>query len=99
MCEDEFDDHPWSKWAKAEAHGSSMRMPGAPSRWSAQKDSSWIPLRPTDVVEVAYEGLLSGRFRHSSRFVQWRPDRTPESCTYDQFEPLEQITLDDIIDG
>lgn len=99
MTEEEVGDHPWSDWARAEAHDGSMRMPGSPSRWSAKKDSSWIPLQPTDVVEVAYEGLLSGRFRHSSRFVRWRLDRAPESCTYDQFERLEEVTLSDIIDG
>jgi ATP-dependent DNA ligase len=45
---------------------------------------------------VAYEGLLSGRFRHSSRLVRWRPDRDPDSCTYDQFDALETVTVDDI---
>ncbi len=99
MADGEIGEHPWSRWERVEAHDGSMRMPGAPSRWGAQKDPSWIPLHPTDVVEVAYEGLLSGRFRHSSRFVQWRPDRNPESCTYDQFEPLEPVTLDQIVGG
>jgi hypothetical protein len=28
------------------------------------------------------------RFRHTAQFVRWRPDRTPESCGYDQlFSP------------
>ena len=29
------------------------------------------------VVEVAYEGLMNGRFRHNGRFRRWRPDKDP----------------------
>jgi ATP-dependent DNA ligase len=96
--DDALDDHPWREWAEAEAHARETggRMPGAPSRWNAQKDMTWEPLRIERVVEAAYEGLLSGRFRHSARFVRWRPDRTPSSCTYDQFEALDTVTVDEI---
>ena len=27
-----------------------------------------------------------GRFRHTARFLRWRPDRDPASCTYDQLD-------------
>jgi ATP-dependent DNA ligase len=96
---DELDTHPWAQWHQAEAHGSGGRMPGSPSRWNAQKDLSFEALRIERVVEVAYEGLLSGRFRHSARFERWRPDRTPQSCTYDQFEVPEPLTLDEVFAG
>jgi ATP-dependent DNA ligase len=82
--EDALRDHPWREWAQAE--GSSTRMPGAPSRWNAEKDLSWEPLRPELVAEVAYEHLQGDRFRHTARFVRWRPDRDPRSCTYEQLE-------------
>ena len=58
------------------------RMPGGQSRWNAQKDLSWEPLRTELVAEVRYEHVLAGRFRHGGRLVRFRPDRTPESCTY-----------------
>ena len=61
-------------------------MPGGGSRWNADKDLSWEPLRCELVAEVAYEGSLDGRFRHNARFVRWRHDRDPESCTYEQLE-------------
>jgi ATP-dependent DNA ligase len=97
LPEDEIDSHPWSQWYMAEAHAQAGgRMPGAPSRWNAQKDLTWNALRPQRVVEVQFEGLLSGRFRHSARLERWRPDRDPESCTFDQFETLETVTVDDI---
>ncbi len=84
---DDVTGHPWADWADPAAHaGPGGVMPGGPSRWNAKKDLSWIPLRPERVAEVAYEGLIGHRFRHSARLLRWRPDRTPESCTYDQLD-------------
>jgi ATP-dependent DNA ligase len=81
---DALRDHPWRDWGGTDA--TSTRRPGAPSRWNAAKDLSWEPLRPELVAEVAYEHLQGDRFRHTARFVRWRPDRDPGSCTYDQLE-------------
>jgi ATP-dependent DNA ligase len=44
----------------------------------------WIPLRPERVVEVSYDRVDDGRFRHPARVVRWRPDRDPRSATFDQ---------------
>ena len=43
-------------------------------------DLSWVPVRPRLVVEVAYEHMQGGRFRHMSQFRRWRPDRKPEAA-------------------
>lgn len=83
-----LDDHPWREWAVAEAHDGSQLMPGTPSRWNNQKDLSWEPLRPERVVEVRYENLQSGRFRHGGRMLRWRDDKDPADCTYDQLEAV-----------
>jgi ATP-dependent DNA ligase len=77
-------DHPWGMWAEQDP--SRGRQPGAVSRWNANKDLSFEPLRPELVVECHYEHLQGMRFRHAARFVRWRPDRDPASCTYDQLE-------------
>ena len=77
--------HPWAAWADAQAHADG-RLPGAVSRWSAGKDLSWEPVRPELVVEVAYGHMEGTRFRHTAQFRRWRPDRTPDSCTYDQVD-------------
>ncbi|MFI1620456.1 ATP-dependent DNA ligase [Streptomyces lydicus] len=82
---DDVTEHPWGAWADEAAHAS-RRMPGGPSRWSGGKDLSWVPLRPERVCEVAYDHMEGDRFRHTAQFRHWRPDRTPESCTYDQLE-------------
>jgi ATP-dependent DNA ligase len=90
-----LDDHPWKDWAEAFAHAaeSGQRLPGGPSRWNATKDLSWEPLRIERVAEVAYEGLLNGRFRHNGRFRRWRPDKDPDDCTYAQLETVAPAEL------
>ncbi len=64
------------------------RAPGGPSRWSGGRDAEWVTLEPMLVVEVRYERLQGGRFRHSASIVRWRADRDPRSCRFDQLGPL-----------
>ncbi|PZS19378.1 MAG: ATP-dependent DNA ligase [Pseudonocardiales bacterium] len=92
-----FDEHPWN-WA---AHEAGERTPrkGEGSRWNAGKDLSFVPLRPELVVEVRYEHMEGERFRHTAQFNRWRPDRTPESCTYEQLEVPIAFSLGDIVPG
>ncbi|QEU90319.1 ATP-dependent DNA ligase [Streptomyces kanamyceticus] len=89
--------HPWAAWTDEAAH-ETARMPGAPSRWSGKKDLSWVALRPERVCEVAYDHMEGGRrFRHTARFRTWRPDRTPESCTFAQLEEPVRYDLTDVL--
>jgi ATP-dependent DNA ligase len=85
--------HPWKSWESPEDADGEHRMPGGKSRWSQGKDLSWEPLRPELVVEVAYEHMQSGRFRHMAHFRRWRTDRKPASCTFAQLEvvPPEEL--------
>ncbi|MFF7333117.1 ATP-dependent DNA ligase [Streptomyces sp. NPDC008150] len=90
-------EHPWAAWSDESAH-ETARLPGAPSRWSGKKDLSWVPLRPDRVAEVAYDHMENGaRFRHTARFRRWRPDRIPESCTYEQLEEPVGYDLAEIL--
>ncbi|MBS2532890.1 ATP-dependent DNA ligase [Catenulispora sp. NF23] len=95
LRENAIDGHPWRDWAEAQEQAGG-RMPGARSRWAADKDLAWEPLRPELVAEVRYEHLLSGRFRHGGRLVRFRPDRTPESCTYAQLEQVPPAELAEV---
>jgi len=89
-----LDGHPWREWAEHQAAAQATgRMPGGVSRWNAQKDLSWEPLRPELVAEVRYEHVLGGRFRHGGRLVRFRPDRTPASCTYAQLDEVAPAEL------
>jgi ATP-dependent DNA ligase len=86
--ENALDNHPWRASAEAEssADAEPHRRPGAHSRWSAGKDLSWEPLRPELVVQVAYDHMQAGRFRHTAQFRRWRYDKRPLYCTFDQLE-------------
>ena len=88
----DLSDHPWKEWAAADA--GATRRPGAVSRWSQGKDLSWEPLRPEHVVEVPYDHMQGGRFRHTAQFRRWRPDKNPRDCTFAQLEvvPPEELT-------
>jgi len=93
------EDHPWRDWATPESHGNGVRMPGAPSRWSGGRATAeWVPLRCELVVEVTYENLTSGRFRHPARFVRWRPDKEPWQCDYAQLEHPPPVEYTQIFD-
>jgi ATP-dependent DNA ligase len=76
---------------------------GMPSRWNSAADKRWIPIRPERVAEVAYdqmEGSESGwqRFRHTVRFIRWRPDRDPLSCTFGQLDVPLNYDLYDVLE-
>jgi ATP-dependent DNA ligase len=87
--------HPWRDWAEF-ATGEAApdrRLPGAQSRWNRGRDLSWEPLRVEQVCEVAYDHLQGDRFRHATRFLRWRPDRSPADCRYDQLEATQPYEL------
>ncbi|MFP5022983.1 ATP-dependent DNA ligase [Pseudonocardia phyllosphaerae] len=92
-----FDDHPWA-WAKQE-EGERTPRKSEQSRWNAGKDLSFTPLRPERVVEVRYDYMEGARFRHTTQFVRWRPDRDPGSCTYDQLERPVRFDLAEVLAG
>ena len=77
---------------------------GEPSRWNSAADKRWIPIRAEKVAEVAYDQMegntLHGkRFRHAVKFVRWRPDREPESCTFDQLDVPVNYDLYDVLES
>lgn len=57
---------------------------GAPSRWSTGRSAEWQPLKPELVAEVSYDHVTGRRFRHGTRFIRWRPDKSPTQCTFAQ---------------
>jgi ATP-dependent DNA ligase len=76
---------------------------GDPSRWSSAADKRWIPIRPTRVAEVAYDQMEGNsgwrRFRHTVRFVRWRPDRDPAGCTFDQLDTPVNYDVNDVLEA
>ncbi|SOB86633.1 ATP-dependent DNA ligase [Sphingomonas guangdongensis] len=78
--------------------GFSGKAPGGPSRWSTERSADWQPLRPELVVEVRYDQVTAGRFRHGTRLLRWRPDKAPAACTRDQLvQELRPSELAEVI--
>jgi ATP-dependent DNA ligase len=77
---------------------------GDPSRWNSAADKRWIPVRPEKVAEVAYDQMEGNtvhgtRFRHAVKFVRWRPDREPSSCTFAQLDVPLNYDLSDVLES
>jgi ATP-dependent DNA ligase len=60
------------------------RSPGGPSRWSTERSGEWVAVRPELVVEVRYDHVTDCRFRHGTKLLRWRPDKSPKQCTFEQ---------------
>ncbi len=73
-----------------------QRMPGGQSRWTGDRDLSWVAVRPELVGEVAYDHMQGTRFRHATRLVRLRPDRDAASCTYAQLEVAAPAELAEV---
>jgi ATP-dependent DNA ligase len=85
--------HPWTgAWAVEQ-----NPMKNAGSRWNNGKDLSFVALRPDLVVEVGYDHMEGRRFRHTTQFKRWRPDRDPRSCTYAQLDRPVRFDLAEVL--
>jgi ATP-dependent DNA ligase len=71
---------------KIGGEGFTGKAPGGPSRWSTERSAEWVPLKPELVVEVQYDHFSGGRFRHGTKFLRWRPEKQPSSCTFEQLD-------------
>lgn len=79
--------------------GFTGKAPGGPSRWNNGVERPWEPLRPELVVEVRYDQVTGGRFRHGTRLLRWRPDKAPDQCTMDQLSrALNPAELDAVLE-
>jgi ATP-dependent DNA ligase len=77
--------------------GQIVTAEGERNRFSSNKDVSFVPLRPERVLEVRYDQMEGSRFRHTVQFSRWRPDREPESCTFEQLEVPVAYDLNDVL--
>ncbi|SDP86625.1 ATP-dependent DNA ligase [Phyllobacterium sp. YR620] len=68
--------------------GFTGKAPGGPSRWSTERSGEWQPLKPQLVVEVRFDHVSGDRFRHGTKLLRWRPDKSPRQCTYEQLRSV-----------
>ena len=74
--------------------GFTGKAPGGPSRWSTRRSPEWKPVKPNLIAEVEFDHFTGGRFRHGTKFVRWRPDKSTEDCTLEQVQRENHSALD-----
>jgi ATP-dependent DNA ligase len=74
--------------------GFTGKAPGGPSRWSTKRSTEWQPLDPKLVVEVQFDHFTGGRFRHGTKLLRWRPEKSPKACTMQQVKRENRSALD-----
>jgi len=84
-----LEDHPWAGGFPIEPSPLG-RLKGAAGRWTPDMAMDWVPIRLDRVAEVEYDRFDGDRLRHAARFLRWRPDRAPRSCTFEQLEVATQ---------
>jgi ATP-dependent DNA ligase len=67
--------------------GFTGKAPGGQSRWSTDRTAEWQPIAPRLVVEVLYDQITGGRFRHGTKLLRRRPDKAPRQCKCEQLSP------------
>ncbi|MBV8831364.1 MAG: ATP-dependent DNA ligase [Acidobacteriaceae bacterium] len=76
-----------------EPPGFTGSAPGGPSRWSTERSTEWQPLAPKLVVEVQYDHFSGDRFRHGTKLLHWRPEKSPKQCKLSQVRHESQSPL------
>jgi ATP-dependent DNA ligase len=74
--------------------GFTGKAPGGLSRWSTKHSMEWQPVDPELVVEVQFDHFTGGRFRHGTKFLRWRPEKSPRECTMKQVRRENRSALD-----
>ncbi len=80
--------------------GPTVEVPTSPeyrSRWNADKDLSFEPLKPELVAEVSFDQVTGDRIRHGARFVRWREDKPASACTFDQLREAGDFDVTDLL--
>jgi ATP-dependent DNA ligase len=76
-----------------EPPGFTGQAPGGPSRWSTDRSAEWEPLKTKLVVEVQYDHFTGARFRHGTKLLRWRPDKSPRQCTVKQVKFESRVSF------
>jgi ATP-dependent DNA ligase len=77
--------------------GFTGNKPGGPSRWANERSTAWQPLKPELVCEVSFDHFSGNRFRHGTKFLRWRPEKSPKQCTFEQVRPAAGRSLSRIL--
>jgi len=73
--------------------GFTGKKPGGLSRWSTKRSMEWEPVKNKLVVEVQFDHFTGGRFRHGTKFLRWRPEKSAKDCTIKQVRRENQSAM------
>jgi ATP-dependent DNA ligase len=59
-----------------------------PNRWGTGELEE-ARVKPKLVVEVRYDKVQGSRFRHGTKFIRWREDKDPATCTWRELRPAK----------
>jgi ATP-dependent DNA ligase len=76
-----------------EPPGFTGKAPSGPSRWSTKHSLEWEPLATKLVVEVQFDHFTGGRFRHGTKLLRWRPEKSPRACTMEQVQREHRVAM------
>jgi ATP-dependent DNA ligase len=79
-------EHPWGEFVETVGN-----------RWNPAREAKFVALSPTRVIEVRYDHIDGGFFRHPATFLRWRPDRDASSCGFGQLERPAAVEFASII--
>jgi ATP-dependent DNA ligase len=65
---------------------SSDRRFSEPNRWGTGELEE-AAVQPKLVVEVRYDKVQGRRFRHGTKLIRWRDDKSPDRCTWRELRP------------
>jgi ATP-dependent DNA ligase len=79
--------------------GFTGKAPGGPSRWSTGRSGEWEPVRPSLVVEVQFDHVTGGRFRHGTKLLRWRPTRHPPNAPWSRSRVAWRRSCLEVLEG
>jgi len=77
--------------------GGPERRFSEPNRWGGGELAE-AAVRPELVVEVRYDKVQGRRFRHGTKLLRLRPDKSPEQCTWRELLPPVEPGMSPVAD-
>jgi hypothetical protein len=80
------------------AYGSTRStLPTSSAVWPACHQRRFLVPNDVGDVDVLYDQVTGDRFRHGTRLLRWRPDKSPGQCLMEQMihevRPAELATM------
>lgn len=99
VCEVAYDQMEGNAYDQDEAHGTPGHQNAGSQNPGHRNARSQNPGSAEAGSGSPPTSVRGRRFRHAVKFVRWRPDRDPASCTFDQLEVPLNYDLYDVLES